>query len=215
MGEFSLMQQSWTISLVFSSKRKIVLEWKHALFIAIRTTLLTNKWSTRSSLLWQEILMMVLSAPQSLNHETFRGLKITNLFIIWHGNCLLTGSNFSIKILLATVTFLLWIWLCYLLNMSSFCIGSISWCCFVVTLFHCSSHVPLFRGIPIVLPVFSCMFRQCFGVPPVSRCSVGVPCSVVSCSVVWRHNLVTKQLQYTYWPISHEVNTTRQWNLVN
>ena len=25
----------------------------------------------------------------------------------------------------------------------------------------CSSHVPLFRGIPIVLPVFGCTFRRC------------------------------------------------------
>ena len=40
--------------------------------------------------------------------------------------------------------------------MPSFCIGSIFWCCFVVTLFRCSSHVPLFRGIPTVLPVFRC-----------------------------------------------------------
>ena len=45
--------------------------------------------------------------------------------------------------------------------MSSVCIGTICWCCFVVALFRCSSHVPLFRGIPIVLPVFGCC------VPPV------------------------------------------------
>ena len=31
----------------------------------------------------------------------------------------------------------------------------------------------------------------------------------------WHHNLVNKQLQYTCCPISHEVKTTRQWNLVN
>ena len=30
-----------------------------------------------------------------------------------------------------------------------------------------------------------------------------------------RHSLVNKQLQYKYWPISHEVEATRQWNLVN
>ena len=30
---------------------------------------------------------------------------------------------------------------------------------------------------------------------------------------LWRHNLVNKQLQYTYCPISHEVKTTSQWNL--
>ena len=85
-----------------------------------------------------------------------------------HGNCLLTGFNFSIKILFAKVTFLFWILLCHLLNMSSFCIGSISWCCFVVTLFLCSSHVPLFSGIPIVLPVFCCSAI----VPVFCRCSV-------------------------------------------
>ena len=49
--------------------------------------------------------------------------------------------------------------------MPSVCIGTICWCCFVVALFRCSSHVPLFRGIPIVLPVFGCVFRQCSGVP--------------------------------------------------
>ena len=31
---------------------------------------------------------------------------------------------------------------------------------------------------------------------------------------LWRHNLINKQLQDTYCPISHEVKTTRQWNLV-
>ena len=31
----------------------------------------------------------------------------------------------------------------------------------------------------------------------------------------WRHNLVNKQLQYTYCPISQEVKATRQWNLAN
>ena len=78
-------------------------------------------------------------------------------YMVWR---LLTRFNFSIKILLATITFLFWILLCCLLNMLSFCIGNISWCCFVVTFFRCSSHVPLFRGIPIVLPVFGCMFRR-------------------------------------------------------
>ena len=32
---------------------------------------------------------------------------------------------------------------------------------------------------------------------------------------LWRHSLVNKQLQYTYYPISHVVKTTRQWNLVS
>ena len=73
--------------------------------------------------------------------------------------------------------------------MSSLCIGSISWCCFVVPLFRCFSHVPLFRGIPIVPPVFRCsasflVFCQRSGVPPVFCYSAGVPCSVVPCSSV-------------------------------
>ena len=95
-----------------------------------------------------------------------------------HGNCLLTRFNFSIKILLAKITFLFWIVLCYLLNMSSFCIDSTSWCCLVVSLLRCFSHVPLFGSIPIVLPVFRCfagvlVFRQCSSVPSVfCRCSV-------------------------------------------
>ena len=32
---------------------------------------------------------------------------------------------------------------------------------------------------------------------------------------LWRHNLVNKQLQYTYCPISYEVKASRQWNLVS
>ena len=31
----------------------------------------------------------------------------------------------------------------------------------------------------------------------------------------WSHNLAHKQLQYIYFVISHEVETTKQWNLVN
>ena len=75
---------------------------------------------------------------------------------VLHGNCLLTRFNFSIKVLLANITFLFWILLCYLLNISSLCIASISWCCFVDPLFRCSSHFPLFCGILIVSPVFRC-----------------------------------------------------------
>ena len=148
------------------------------LVIAIMITLLTNKCSTKNSQLWQEILMF-LSVPQPLNqfHGTFHGLKITNWFITWHGNCLLTRFNFSIKILLATIAFLFWILLCYLLNILSFCLGSISWCFFVVTLFHCSFHVPLFRGIPIVLSVFGCMSAivPCSGLPGFIVCQLSPP----------------------------------------
>ena len=61
--------------------------------------------------------------------------------------------------------------------MLSFCIGSISWYCFVVPVFHCSSSISLFRGAPIVLPVFCCsanvpVFRRCSAFrSPVFRCS--------------------------------------------
>ena len=106
------------------------------------------------------------------------------------GNCLLTGFNISIKIVLAKRTFLFWILLCYLLNMSSFCIDSISWCCFVVPLFSCllMFHSPavfqLFCQCSVVPPVFRCsvsvpVFRQRSGVPSVCRCFAGAPCSVV------------------------------------
>ena len=83
---------------------------------------IANKYSARNSLLWQEILMMLLSVPQPLNQfqRTFHGVKITNWFITWQGNCLLTRFNFSMKMLLAAITFLFWILLCCLLNMSSF-----------------------------------------------------------------------------------------------
>ena len=78
--------------------------------------------------------------------------------LLLHWNCLLTGFSFSIKILLAIITFLFWILLCYLLNMSSFCIGSISRCYFVVTfsaaLASPCSNIPC---IPIAMPVL----RRC------------------------------------------------------
>ena len=60
--------------------------------------------------------------------------------------------------------------------MSSFCIGSISWCYLAVPLLCCSFHVPLFHGIRL--------FRQCSIVPPVFRCSARIPVfpSVFRCS---------------------------------
>ena len=54
--------------------------------------------------------------------------------------------------------------------MSSFCIDSIAWCCFVVPLFRCCS-------ILIVSPVFRCHAS----VPVFRQCSARVPCSVVPC----------------------------------
>ena len=72
-----------------------------------------------------------------------------------HGNCLLTGFNFSIKILFTKLTFWFWILLWYLLNRLLFCIGSISWSCFVVLLL-CWCSVLLFYGVLIVSLVFYC-----------------------------------------------------------
>ena len=85
-----------------------------------------------------------------------------------HGNCLLTGVSFSIKILLAKITSLFWISLCNLLSMSSFRIGSISWCCFVVLLFCRCFPVLLFHYIPIITPLFRCSAS----VPVFCRCSM-------------------------------------------
>ena len=39
--------------------------------------------------------------------------------------------------------------------MSLFCIGSISWCCFVVPLFHWCLSIPLFDGVPIQFVIFN------------------------------------------------------------
>ena len=72
-----------------------------------------------------------------------------------HGNCLLTGFNFSIKIRFTKLTFWFWILLWYLLNRLLFCIGSISWSCFVVLLL-CWCSVLLFYGVLIVSLVFYC-----------------------------------------------------------
>lgn len=92
-----------------------------------------------------------------------------------HGNCLLTGFNFSMKNLLLKIT-LFSILLCHLFDMLLLCICSISWCCFVVPLLHCSS-VPLFRGILFVPPVFGSSAKvlvswQCPDVLSMFRCSV-------------------------------------------
>ena len=71
--------------------------------------------------------------------------------------------------------------------MLSVCVGSISWCCFVVMLFRRFSHVSLFRGLPVFCcPASGPVFRQC---SCIRQCSVSVPvfrrCSVFRCSVFW------------------------------
>ena len=58
-----------------------------------------------------------------------------------------------------------------------------------VPLFSCSSHVPPFHGIAIVLPVFRCsasvlVFCQRSGVLSVFQYSASVLCSIVLCSGV-------------------------------
>ena len=67
--------------------------------------------------------------------------------------------------------------------MLSLSIDSIFWYCFVVMLLFCSSHVPLFRGIPTDLPVFRCSasftaYRHCSSVRPM-LCWCFVFCSSV------------------------------------
>ena len=70
----------------------------------------------------------------------------------------------------------------YLLNMSSFCIGSISW---FVLLFRYSAALLTFQYFVVYHKI---LFRQYSAVPPVFRCSTSVlvfcQCSVVLCSVV-------------------------------
>lgn len=94
-----------------------------------------------------------------------------------HGNCLLTGFNFSMKNLLPKIT-LFSILLCHLFDMLLLCICSISWCCFVVSLLHCSS-VPLFFCSTVPwYSVCSSSIRficQGSGVLAMSGCSVNVP----------------------------------------
>ena len=91
------------------------------LAIVIMIILLNNRWSTKNNLLWQEILMMFLPAPQPLKPlaniffpHRYIYLVICRLQIYYmdllhadllHGNCLLTEFNFSIKILLPKMTF--------------------------------------------------------------------------------------------------------------
>ena len=80
----------WTITFIFSSKRKIVLEWKHSLLpllaIAIMVTLLTNRCNTKNNLLWLEILIMLLSVPQSLKLLSKYFLPHST-FMWWHVEC--------------------------------------------------------------------------------------------------------------------------------
>ena len=153
-------------------------------FLAIvnMVILLTNRWSTKNSLLWQEILMMFLSAPQPLKplaniffphryiYLVIRRLQVYYMDLLHadllHGNCLLTGFNFSIKILLAKMTF------CFELRyvICPICRRSI----LVVFL----DVVLLFR-FPAALHMFlySVAFRlfcQYSVVPPVFLCSAGV-----------------------------------------
>ena len=68
MGEFSLMHQDWTITLVFSSNNFFIrMKTRSTAFLGITIMIpLTNRCSTKNSLLWQEILMMFLSVPQPL-----------------------------------------------------------------------------------------------------------------------------------------------------
>ena len=79
-------------------------------------------------------------------------------------------GNISIKILLAKITFLFWILLCYLLNMSSLCFGNTSCCSLAMLVLSCSAFL---------------WYSDCsVSVPPLFWYSTDVPCSVVPCSCV-------------------------------
>ena len=70
-------------------------------------------------------------------------------------------------------TFLLWILLCYLLNILSWQYFLVLFFCYVVPLLCSCSTIPWYSD-----------FCQYSVVPLVFRCSAGVPCSVVRCSGV-------------------------------
>ena len=84
----------------------------------------------------------------------------------------------------------------YLLNMSSFCVGSIYW---FVLLFSYSAALLTFQYFVVYQEI---LFRQYSGVPPVFRCSASVlvfrQCSGVPCFCVPQFRvLVFLILQYT------------------
>ena len=83
---------------------------------------------------------------------------------LWHGNCLLTGFNFSIKFFHAKITFLFSVLLCYMLNKSSFWWYFLVLFCF--SFVGCSTGVLLFRYSAVFR-----LFRQRSGVPSVFWCS--------------------------------------------
>ena len=120
-------------------------------------------------------------------------------------------GNISVKILLAKIAFLFFFQFCYviyLFNTSSFCIGSISWCCFVVLLLCWCSLVPLFWDIPIVPPVFWSyasvpVFRH--RIPLLIRCSTGIPCSVVPCSGVLGFIVCHKSILPLVWLMKNSI----------
>ena len=66
----------------------------------------------------------------------------------------MTKFSYFIKIILAKKSFLFWILLFYLLNISSFCIGSISWCCFVAQPVFSSSAIPWYPDCSASVPLF-------------------------------------------------------------
>ena len=76
--------------------------------------------------------------------------------------------------------------LCYRLNMLSFCIDSISWCCFVVPLLCWCSLAVLSCDIPIVLPVFqSCASVALSRQYSATELVFHVPCSGVPGFIVF------------------------------
>ena len=94
-------------------------------------------------------------------------MKYTYAFRNLGGNCI--NMHFPCDIFINELSINIFINF-YLLNILPFCIGIISWCCFIVPLFRCTSHVPLFSSIPII-PIIS-VFRYSTSAPVFLWCSV-------------------------------------------
>ena len=99
MGKSSLTHQGGTITLVFSSKSKIILDQKHALlpfWLVITITLLTNRCSTEK----QPTVAGNLN-DVSLCTSNFKNFKLivsfcTGTLIWWHVDCSARGIKDSI-----------------------------------------------------------------------------------------------------------------------
>ena len=109
----------------------------------------------------------------------------TNLL---HGKGLLNGFNISVKIFLTKITFWFWI-LCYLPNMSPFCICSISWCYFAVLLFRWCSPVS-------AVPVFPSDLKLADVTPVYKKTSKNSKDNYRPVSILWNISKIYKRCMY-------------------